>query len=67
MIPHSQITAQVLRSLCACPGAKKIWECPEGESDTVVTVGSLKIGANHIKQLVGGVGVERLRMLIGIY
>ena len=69
MIPQSQITAQVLRSLLLWPGAKKIWEWVEDGSTTLVPgmVCSLKIGAYHFEQLLGGLGVECPRMLVGIH
>jgi hypothetical protein len=60
MIPQSQMTAQVLRSRFSWPGARKTCECGEDDLDEVVPVmvDSLKIGANDIEQLLGGIGSE---------
>ena len=69
MNPQSQITAQDLRSLLSCPAPKNLWEC-SADNEPCCRHGplasSLEVGSDDPEQLVGGLGVQRARMLLGI-
>src|SRR5271168_1373698 len=69
MVPQSQITAHVLRSLCSWPAPKNTWECrgDDGAAPMAcITDHSFEVGSDDFKQLLSCLGVERLRMLLGI-
>src|SRR5215469_16680512 len=66
MAPHSQITAQVLRSLFSCSAPRKLCEC---RSDAAVPLVlfmaiSIEIGSNHFEQLIGSIDQTRTHVVL---
>jgi len=68
MAPQSQITAHVLRSLFSWPAPRKLWECPSGALELMLSlmVCSLEIGSDYFEQLLGGLSVKCARMLLRV-
>src|SRR5580698_2396192 len=66
--PHSQITAQVLRSLCPWSLPKKTCSWNDGSmvSVSMFIASSLQIGSDDVQQLFRSISVERTRMSLRI-
>src|ERR1051325_8007281 len=64
---HSTITAQVRRSLRACPAPRKTWLCARPEatrSTSLMRASLLQVRVHHVDQLLGRLGVERYGVLL---
>src|SRR5947209_17944151 len=65
---HSQITAQVLRSLRSWPAPRKLWECRKAAVPASVMTNPwqilalLQISTHHVEQLLRGVLFQRAGM-----
>src|SRR5271155_1488932 len=65
MAPHSQITAQVLRSLFSCPSPRKTWLCKFAVALSLIGA-SLQIGTDDSQKPFRRVDIQRFGMFLRV-
>src|SRR3954468_18208666 len=69
MKAQSQITAQVRRSARSWFSPRKTWLCPSADTAGFASAMAkilFQVGVNDFDQLLGGIGIERIRILFRI-